>query len=81
MNRSTLIRLGLLSLAAVVLSACGGGGGGSVAVTPVTPQRLEDTFGTQFGIDYRAPANSEPVKPAPGDIIPLNLTVEPTALH
>ena len=66
-----------LLVATFVLAGCsGGGGGGTVGTTP----KAEDFFGTQFGVDFRATANSEPVTPADGDIIALSLTTEPQLL-
>jgi hypothetical protein len=44
---------------------------------PPPPPPQEDFFGTAFGVDFRAPANSNPVVPSPGDIIPVSLTTEP----
>ena len=86
MTRSMLFRLTLLGAAALGMAGCGGHDStptpGTTITTPPPPAaKLEDTFGTQFGVDYRAPANSQPVKPASGDIIPLTLTAAPTALH
>ncbi len=82
MNRTLLIRLALLGGAALALTGCGGGhSSATVTPPPVTTLKLEDTFGTQFGVDYRASPNSQPVKPAAGDIIPLTLTDQPKALH
>lgn len=80
MTRKIWITAGLLTVAGLVLGACSSGHSSSTP-TPVTTLRLEDNFGTQFGVDYRASRDSEPVKPAPGDIVPLDLTAEPRALH
>jgi hypothetical protein len=80
MKRKTIARLALLGMVAVALAGCGGGGSVSTP-TPITAQRLEDTFGTQFGVDYRASPNSVPVKPVAGDIVPLSLTTPPALLH
>ncbi len=80
MTRKTLYKIMLLSGVAITLAGCGGGSGGGATV--VLPQaRLEDSFGPQFGVDYRANPNSEPVKPVQGDIVPLTLTAEPKPLH
>jgi len=61
------------------LEACSGGGGGASVTTPPPPPPppQEDFFGTAFGVDFRAPANSNPVVPSPGDVIPVSLTTEP----
>jgi hypothetical protein len=80
MKRKTITQLALLGMVAVALAGCGGGGSVSTP-TPITAQRLEDTFGTQFGVDYRASPNSVPVKPVAGDIVPLSLTTPPALLH
>jgi len=74
--------LGTAALAAVAgLGACGGGGDDDVAVVtpPPTPPaaRFEDQFGANFGISFRAVANSDPRDPAPGDIIPISFTTDP----
>ncbi len=81
MKRKTFLQLALLGVASAVLAGCGGGGGSVTTPTPITAQRLEDTFGTQFGVDYRANPNSVPVKPVAGDIVPLSLTTPPARLH
>ena len=76
------VLLGTAALAAVAgLGACGGGGDDDVAVVtpPPTPPaaRFEDQFGANFGIAFRASANSDPRDPAPGDIIPISFTTDP----
>jgi hypothetical protein len=83
MKRSTLVRLALVAAGGAALAGCGGGGGSSFSTTTATaPQpTLQQTFGIQFAVDFAAPANSQPVVPASGDIIPLSLTTQPTALH
>jgi hypothetical protein len=81
MKRKTIARLALLGMVAVALAGCGGGGGSVSTPNPIMAQRLEDTFGTQFGVDYRASPNSVPVKPVAGDIVPLSLTTPPALLH
>lgn len=81
MKRLTLIRSALLGGAALALAGCGGGGSSSSTPAPVTALKLEDTFGTQFGVDYRTDPNTQPAKPAAGDIIPLDLTAPPKPLH
>ena len=74
-----------MRIAAVVgfgmtVSACGGGSGSdATATTPpviaATPQ--EDKFGTVFGMDYRASANSEPATTNESDLVAVSLTTEP----
>jgi len=82
---STLANLRTLCAGASVVALCaareagsgGGGGGGGVTMPPPPPPPQEDFFGTAFGVDFRAPPNSNPVVPSPGDIIPVSLTTEP----
>ena len=67
------------AVAASALAACSGGGS-SMAVSPPPPPPpapQEDFFGTGFGTDFRAMANSTPAVPKPGDIIPVSYTTEP----
>lgn len=69
---------------ALSVSGCGGGGGSSSSTTtpPVvvsTPQ--EDKFGTMFGIDFRATADSEPANVSDSDIVPVSLTTEPITIQ
>lgn len=73
----------VLAAAALVLSACGGGsGGGSVNVGQLpSGQPLEDSFGAGFGQAFRAAANSDPRDPAAADIVPVDLTKDPTPLR
>ena len=64
----------------MTVSACGGSGsGGSTSTTPpvVVATAQEDKFGTAFGTDYRAAANSEPATTNDGDIVAVSLTTEP----
>lgn len=51
----------------------------STAITPpaTTATAQEDKFGTAFGTDYRATANSEPASVNDGDIVAVSLTTEP----
>jgi hypothetical protein len=79
MTRTNLARLAILGLTALALAGCGSGGGSSGATT--APLRLEDHFGTQFGVDFRNSPNTPATKPAAGDIIPLTLTAPPMPLH
>ena len=69
----------LLAASAGLLSACSGNGVGVSSPPPPAPQ--EDFFGTGFGVDFRAAANTEPVVPMPSDIIAVSLTTEPQTLH
>ena len=68
---------------ALSVAGCGGGGGSSSSggspVVVATPQ--EDKFGTMFGIDFRAVANSEPANVSDGDIVPVSLTTEPITIN
>ena len=76
--RKKLLGLALFSACALTLSGCGG----STSSGPVpATTRLEDKFGTQFGVDFRKDPNTPATKPAAGDIIPLTLTAPPTPLH
>ena len=77
---SLALRLGAFAIAAAALTACGGGSVNVVTPPGPTPT-LADKFGTGFGTDFAAPANSQPAKPMASDIIPLSLTAQPTPLH
>lgn len=76
-------RLAALAIAAGGVSGCGGGTD-SPAVTPppvvVPAAKLEDQFGTNFGIAYRNNPNTDATDPASGDIIPLSLTTDPVTI-
>lgn len=65
------------------LAACGGGDNAAppppVVVVPPAP-KLEDGFGANFGIAYRADPNTDAKDPAAGDIVPLSLTTEATTI-
>jgi hypothetical protein len=76
-------RLAFIVLAAAALAACGGGGSGSSTAVSTTPTSTSPAahFGAQFATDFNAPANSTPAKVQAGDIIPLDLTAPPYALH
>ena len=84
MKRKSLHHL-LLVIPISTLVACGGGGGGGgdnpPSPPPTTTTAQEDTFGVAFGLAFRADANSEPIEPKDGDIIPLSLTTEPTEIN
>lgn len=81
MTKQQLLLRALIGTAlALPLAACGGGGGGSDSViTPpvVVKTAQEDKFGVQFGIDFRASMNSDPVSVNDSDIVPVSLTTEP----
>lgn len=81
--RKTYWRIAAVAMLAGGLSACGS----SNSTAPVTPPvvvppapKLEDQFGTNFGIAYRGSITAEATDPKAGDIIPLSLTTEPVAL-
>lgn len=78
-KRNILVRLALFGGAALALTACSGGGGSSGGPPPLS--RLEDFFGTQFGVLFRQGPNTVPTKPTSTDIIPLTLTALPKPLH
>ena len=65
------------------LSACGSDTA-TAPPTSVTPPpataKVEDGFGANFGIAYRADANSIAKDPVAGDIAPLDLTKDATTL-
>lgn len=82
MKRKNLHHL-LLAIPISTLVACGGGAGDN-APPPSPPTSItaqEDTFGVVFGMAFRADANSEPIEPKDGDIIPLTLTEEPKEIN
>lgn len=68
---------------ALLVSGCGGGGNSSSSSTPpvVVTTAQEDKFGTVFGMDFRASANSEPAKVNDGDIVAVSLTTEPITIN
>lgn len=82
MTRKKMLHRALVGTAlALPLAACGGGGGSqtSTTVTPPTVSQTpqEDKFGTVFGTDFRAAANSEPATVNDSDIVPVDPTQEP----
>ena len=83
MTATVAYRTLVLAALGILLASCGGGGSGSSASITTTPvaATVESTFGLQFNTDYMLPANSQPVVTNAGDIIPLTLTAQPTALH
>ena len=81
MKRKNLHHL-LLAIPISTLVACGGGGSDNATPPPpTTTAAQEDTFGVVFGMAFRADANSEPIEPKDGDIIPLTLTEEPKEIN
>lgn len=76
-----LIALTVLTGLAAGLSACGGGSGGSktVVVTPPEPGATAK-YGAKFDAAFKADPNADPVTVAPGDVVAVDPTAEPTAL-
>lgn len=65
------------------LAACGDSSSpapGAPVVTPPAAPKLEDGFGANFGIAYRAAPNTDAKDPVAGDIIPLDLTKDPVTI-
>lgn len=81
---SKMIRnVAAVTLIGAGLAACGGGGKSSEPPPPVVvppAPKLEDGFGANFGIAYRNDMNTDAKDPATGDVIPLSLTTDPTAI-
>ena len=77
-------QIAAISMMAGGLSACGGGGNSTPAPPPVVvpppAPKLEDGFGTNFGIDFRADPNTDAKDPLPGDLIPLSLITDPVTI-
>lgn len=75
----------LLAGLAISVAACSSKRSSSTATatTPpaVTATAQEDKFGTVFGTDYRATANSEPAIVNDGDIVAVSLTTEPVNVN
>ncbi len=79
-----VVRVLVVAGLAMTVSACGSSGsGGSTATTPpvVTATAQEDKFGTVFGTDFRATANSEPASVNDSDIVAVSLTTDPVAIN
>jgi len=83
--RTLYWRIAAVAMTTGLLAACGNNG--STPTPPVTPPvvvppvaKVEDQFGTNFGIAYRGDANTDAKDPTAGDIIPLSLTTDPVAL-
>lgn len=76
-------RIIAVALAGTALASCGGGGNDAppppVVVTPPAA-KIEDGFGANFGIAYRADPNTDAKDPVGGDIIPLDLTTDPVTI-
>lgn len=72
------INLLLFAVPLSTLAACGGGADNTTPPPPPpTTVVQEDAFGAVFGTAFRADANTTPIEPKDGDIIPLSLTTEP----
>ena len=71
-----------VTVAGAALAACGGGDEATTTPPVVVPPapKLEDGFGANFGIAFRADPNSIAKDPQPGDIIPLSLTALPVTI-
>ncbi len=69
-----------LAGAAIALSACGGGGQQAVVTPPPPPpppQTFADMFGSGFGADFAAAANTTPSALSGKEIIAVSLTASP----
>ena len=77
-----LRNIAVVTVLAAALAACGGEDKAPTPPVVVTPPaaKLEDGFGTNFGTAYRADPNTEAKDPAPGDLVPLSLTTDPTTI-
>ena len=79
-----IYQIGLMALAASTLAGCGDGKNMGTATAPpttvVAPAPQENAFGAKFGTAFRSPQVATPVMPADGDIVPLPLTTNPTAI-
>lgn len=76
------VNLLVFSVPFLTLAACGGGrGDDDPKPSPPTTVAQEDSFGVVFGTAFRADANSDPIEPKDGDIIPLTLTEEPKEIN
>ena len=77
-------RIAAVAMVAGGLSACGNSNNTPppppVVVPPPPAPKVEDQFGTNFGIAYRADPNTDAKDPMAGDIIPLSLTTEAVVL-
>ena len=77
-------QIAAVAMVAGGLSACGNSNNTPppppVVVPPPPAPKVEDQFGTNFGIAYRADPNTDAKDPMAGDIIPLSLTTEAVVL-
>ena len=81
--RNLYWRIAAAAMLAGGLAACGGDNNQAATTPPpvVPAAKLEDQFGANFGVAYRADPNTDPAKnPVDGDIIPLSLTTDPVAI-
>lgn len=78
-----LIILSAVAGLALGLSACGGGGGTSVVVTPPPPPPADpnDKYGTKFAADFKADPNSAPASVSSSDVVAVDPTATPSAVH
>ena len=82
MIRKNVYLLALVGLAGMTLAGCGGRShSGAASTAPVVVPPLEEAFGAGFSTDFFANPNSQPAVPQAGDIIALNVTTQPMALH
>ena len=73
-------RIGLCAgVSVLVLGGCGGGGdgGGGGYPLPGAVTKLEDKLGTEFGMLYRADANSDAANPSANAAGAPDLTKDP----
>ena len=77
-TRSIIAVLGF----AACLSACGGGDSNGTTTPPVVvpAPKLEDQFGTGFGVRYRTDANTQATDPLTTDINPVSITTAPVTI-
>ena len=83
-NIQLMLRALIIGGLTTAVAACGGSGSSSstvIAPPAVLTTAQEDKFGTVFGTDYRAVANSEPASVSDGDIVPVSLTTEPIPVN
>lgn len=81
--KSAYWRIAAVAMLAGGLAACGDNDKTPtppVVVPPAPAPRVEDQFGTNFGIAFRAEPNTDAKDPMAGDIIPLSLTTDPVTL-
>lgn len=82
--RTLFWKIAAITAVAGALAACGSDNAPAPAppttAPPTTAARIEDGFGANFGTAYRADVNSSPRDPVAGDIVPLDLTKDPTTI-